>query len=206
MSNFGRIDSKEYLKSFGWQEGTALRDGGLKKPILVKHKRDRKGLGNAPGGDDSDMWWERLFDVQLKGLDVSQSSKKGVKITQKEVKASDVRKEDSPLYKWFVKGEGLKGSIKQETSVEETTETIRLENKKRRATFDDLEDSKKLKKKLKKEKKSKEATKKAKKEEKKIKKQEKKAKKEAKKAKKEAKKAKKEAKKTKKLIGKEISE
>lgn len=151
MSGFGRIDSKEYLKSYGWEEGSALRDGGLKKPILVKHKRDRKGLGNAPGGDDSDMWWERLFDVQLKGMDVSHSTADGVKIKQKEVKVSDVRREFSPLYKWFVKGEGLKGTIRQETAVEER-ETITL---KRKRSLDDTESTKKSHKKSKKVKKKK---------------------------------------------------
>lgn len=48
------MDSKGYLKSYGWQEGEALQKGGLKKPILVKHKKDKKGLGCAPGQDDSE--------------------------------------------------------------------------------------------------------------------------------------------------------
>ena len=45
------MDSKGYLQSYGWIEGEALRDGGLKRPILVKHKKDKKGTMTAkPGG------------------------------------------------------------------------------------------------------------------------------------------------------------
>lgn len=68
------MDAKGYLQSYGWKEGEALKHGGLKKPILVKHKQDTKGLGH--GGNDADMWWEKLFDGQLKSLEVS-SGKRG---------------------------------------------------------------------------------------------------------------------------------
>ncbi|QLL34701.1 hypothetical protein HG536_0H00760 [Torulaspora globosa] len=106
------MDSKEYLISYGWKEGEALRKGGLKKPILVKHKKDKKGLGCAPGQDDSEAWWERLFDGQLKNLDVSCSSTSGkIEFKQNESVATGVSKSVSPLYRWFVRGEGLKGTI-----------------------------------------------------------------------------------------------
>ncbi|CAI5032244.1 CGH_1_HP_G0103200.mRNA.1.CDS.1 [Saccharomyces cerevisiae] len=106
------MDSKEYLISYGWKEGEAFREGGLKRPILVKHKRDKKGLGNAPGGNDGEAWWERLFDGHLKNLDVSTDSNNGsIKFTQNEAVATAVSKSSSPLYRWFVKGEGLKGTI-----------------------------------------------------------------------------------------------
>lgn len=106
------MDSKEYLVSYGWKEGEALRKGGLKKPILVKHKKDKKGLGCAPGQDDSEAWWERLFDGQLKNLDVNCNSSDGkIKFKQNKVVATSVSKSASPLYKWFVRGEGLKGTI-----------------------------------------------------------------------------------------------
>ena len=105
------MDSKGYLESYGWVEGEALRAGGLKRPILVKHKQDKKGLGSAPGHDDSEAWWERLFDGHLKNLNVSDSKNGDITFEQKEVVASGVSKKDSPLYKWFVQGEGLKGTI-----------------------------------------------------------------------------------------------
>ena len=106
------MDSKKYLKSYGWREGEALKDGGLRKPILVKHKRDKKGLGGAAGHDDGEAWWERLFDGHLKSLDVNANSDgSGITFKQKEAVASGVSRAESPLYKWFIKGEGLSGTI-----------------------------------------------------------------------------------------------
>lgn len=111
------MDSSEYLKSYGWEEGEALRKGGLKKPILVKHKRDKKGLGSAPGNDDSEAWWERLFDGHLKNLEVgTDSKKKGIVFKQNKVTATAVSKQSSPLYQRFVKGEGLQGTIREKKS------------------------------------------------------------------------------------------
>ncbi|KAI0465441.1 hypothetical protein LJB42_000676 [Komagataella kurtzmanii] len=102
------MDSKRYLVSYGWKEGEALKKGGLKRPILVKQKRDTKGLGNDI--NDGEVWWEKLFDVQLKNLEVYNSDK--VKFEQKEIKV-----DKSPLYSMFVQGEGLTGTI----GVEEET-------------------------------------------------------------------------------------
>ncbi|CAY67125.1 Nucleolar protein of unknown function implicated in ribosome biogenesis [Komagataella phaffii GS115] len=102
------MDSKRYLVSYGWKEGEALKKGGLKRPILVKQKRDTKGLGNDI--NDGEVWWEKLFDVQLKNLEVYNSDK--VKFEQKEIKI-----DKSPLYSMFVQGEGLTGTI----GVEEET-------------------------------------------------------------------------------------
>lgn len=121
-----RIDSKEYLKSYGWQEGEALKNGGLKKPILVKHKRDRKGLGTTPGNDDSKVWWEQMFDTQLKSLDVFAGNKAGEEIVfkQNEDVARSLSKQNSPLYQWFVKGEGLKGTIDSKYLPEVNTKVV----------------------------------------------------------------------------------
>ncbi|CCH59154.1 hypothetical protein TBLA_0B03130 [Henningerozyma blattae CBS 6284] len=128
------MDSKEYLVSYGWKEGEALRDGGLKKPILVKHKRDKKGLGNSPGNDDSEAWWERLFDGQLKSLDVSvsgSSSSSSISFKQDSPVATAVSRQSSPLYSWFVKGEGLKGTIGQKITDEEP-KVISISKKRKR--------------------------------------------------------------------------
>lgn len=126
VKDLRRIDSKEYLKSFGWKEGEALKHGGLKKPILVKYKKDTKGLGNAPGGDDAEAWWERLFDGQLKNLDISTGGKKGdgIVFKQNKVVASSVSKHSSPLYQMFVKGEGLQGTIDNKSLKAVETEII----------------------------------------------------------------------------------
>ncbi|ODV63591.1 uncharacterized protein ASCRUDRAFT_25703, partial [Ascoidea rubescens DSM 1968] len=109
------MDSVAYLVSYGWKEGEPLKEGGLKKPILVAHKKDRKGLGHKK--NDPDNWWERLFDGQLKSLElnVSADSKTGneeISFKQNEYQASSMEKSSNPLYtKWFVKGEGLKGTL-----------------------------------------------------------------------------------------------
>ncbi|SCV01838.1 LANO_0F13784g1_1 [Lachancea nothofagi CBS 11611] len=134
------MDSRGYLKSYGWVEGEALKVGGLKRPILVKHKRDKKGLGSAPGGDDGDMWWETLFDGHLKNLNVNGSGNGEIKFEQKEVQSSVASKMNSPLYKWFVKGEGLKGTIKQKEPSEENSNS----RKKRRRTDEENESRSKL--------------------------------------------------------------
>lgn len=103
------MDARLYLKSYGWQDGHALKNGGIKKPILVKHKKDKKGLGSD--GNDADVWWERLFDGQLKTLDVNNSSK-GVSFETNAMETENhLRRSMSPLYKMFVKGEGLAGTV-----------------------------------------------------------------------------------------------
>lgn len=103
------MNASSYLQSFGWKEGEALQKGGLKKPILVKHKKDTKGLGSD--GNDADLWWERLFDGQLKNLDVTNGSS-GVIFERNTAAVMDsLRKSTSPLYKMFVKGEGLAGTV-----------------------------------------------------------------------------------------------
>lgn len=104
------MDAKIYLQSYGWKEGEALKQGGLKKPILVKHKKDTKGLGHD--SNDAEAWWERLFDGQLKNLEVKNGSTGAVSFEQNsESVVKDVRKANSPLYRMFVKGTGLAGTV-----------------------------------------------------------------------------------------------
>lgn len=105
------MDAKVYLKSFGWTEGEPLKKGGLKKPILVKHKKDTKGLGHD--SNNADMWWEKLFDGQLKNLEVnSGNSTDGVSFKHNnETVLKTLNRNMSPLYRMFVKGEGLEGTV-----------------------------------------------------------------------------------------------
>lgn len=104
------MDAKIYLQSYGWKEGEALKQGGLRKPILVKHKKDTKGLGHDT--NDAEAWWERLFDGQLKNLEVKNGSAGAVSFEQNsETVVKDVRKATSPLYRMFVKGQGLAGTV-----------------------------------------------------------------------------------------------
>ncbi|KAK6465232.1 hypothetical protein DFJ63DRAFT_316462 [Scheffersomyces coipomensis] len=104
------MNANQYLKSFGWKEGEALQEGGLKKPLLVKHKKDTKGLGHD--ANDADVWWEKLFDGQLKSLEINNGSSGEVSFKQNSSQViSHMRKETSVLYRMFVKGEGLQGTV-----------------------------------------------------------------------------------------------
>lgn len=133
------MDGAVYLMSYGWTQGEALRHGGLKRPILVKHKKDQKGLGH--NADQQEAWWERVFDGQLKSLDVNTSggSSSEVSFTQREVKVSGISKNVSPLYRMFRYGGILEGSIKEvKVSIPQkkeeaatTTEPTGLEKKKK---------------------------------------------------------------------------
>ncbi|EEB07674.1 ribosome biogenesis protein [Schizosaccharomyces japonicus yFS275] len=62
------FNSKKYLNSYGWQEGSALKDGGLKKPILTSRKYDTRGLGSKT--DHADQWWDDVFSSQLQSIKV----------------------------------------------------------------------------------------------------------------------------------------
>jgi len=116
------MDSLGYLKKYGWKEGEALKEGGLKRPILVSHKYDYKGVGQ--NSNDGVAWWERLFDGQLKALDVNGGGIDQVAAGRKttgiptmfnpnasKVKASEIDKSESPLYRMFVFGEILQGTV-----------------------------------------------------------------------------------------------
>lgn len=104
------MDAKVYLQSYGWREGEALQNGGLKKPILVKHKKDTKGLGHQT--QDASAWWEQLFDGTLKNMEVTKDSLGGISLlTNFESVDTHMRKLLSPLYRMFVKGEGLAGTV-----------------------------------------------------------------------------------------------
>ncbi|KAK9479717.1 hypothetical protein V1514DRAFT_327216 [Lipomyces japonicus] len=118
------MNSTTYLTSYGWKPGTGLKKGSIAKPILVSHKKDKKGLGSKV--HDHETWWERVFDGQLQNLDVYSESqnKNSINTTPLTIRASN----NSPLYKKFVKGEGLRGSIGT-TVVEVETAEFQKENK-----------------------------------------------------------------------------
>ncbi|KAG7891264.1 hypothetical protein KL935_001800 [Ogataea polymorpha] len=111
------MDPRGYLKSYGWVEGEALQQGGLKRPILVTHKKNAFGIGHT--SNQAEAWWEKMFDGQLKSLDVT--SKNGaVSFIQDEQSLKNFTKNQSPLYKMFVKGGLLQGTIKKEQEIDRT--------------------------------------------------------------------------------------
>ena len=159
-SSLINMDSARYLKSYGWTHGEPLRKGGLRKPILVKHKKDTKGLGHNV--DDQEAWWERVFDGQLKSLDVNSEGKNGISFTQGEIKPSGISQNVSPLYRMFVRGGVLEGSMQssslKSTPIPDSTGSTKKRSKRKRDSDDEtLQKSQvsKSKKSSKKEKKSK---------------------------------------------------
>ncbi|KAK9467565.1 hypothetical protein V1512DRAFT_261480 [Lipomyces arxii] len=99
------MNSSQYLTSYGWTPGTGFKKDSLAKPILVRHKKDTKGLGNK--SLDHETWWERVFDGQLQNLDVYKKRPDGPAQDFASVRTA----RNSPLYSMFVKGEGLDGSV-----------------------------------------------------------------------------------------------
>ncbi|KAK9451478.1 uncharacterized protein V1518DRAFT_408662 [Limtongia smithiae] len=107
------MNSTDYLTSYGWTPGTGLRKDGLRKPILVKHKKNTRGLGSDRNAQDNETWWERVFDGRLAELDVHNAASIAVKELEGKREAAQAcsARFDSPLYRMFVRGEGLQGSI-----------------------------------------------------------------------------------------------
>ncbi|WEJ93906.1 hypothetical protein PSN45_001383 [Yamadazyma tenuis] len=142
------MDTKSYLKSFGWKEGEALQQGGLKRPLLVEHKKDNKGLGHGKD-KDGETWWESLFDGHLKNLEVSRDSASvNFSIDENKV-AATIRKKNSPLYRMFIQGEGLEGTVGK-TDFEEVESKLNAEevfekqvHSKLVATFEEVEEEEK---------------------------------------------------------------
>ena len=66
------MDARAYLTGLGWRgEGNSLdkEDRGIKKPLLISHKRDLLGLGKKKAAQNvSDQWWLRAFDESLKTI------------------------------------------------------------------------------------------------------------------------------------------
>ncbi|KAG7885634.1 hypothetical protein KL938_000666 [Ogataea parapolymorpha] len=111
------MDPRGYLKSYGWIEGEALQQGGLKRPILVTHKKNAFGIGHT--SNQAEAWWEKMFDGQLKSLDVT-SNNGAVSFVQDAQSLKEFAKSQSPLYKMFVKGGLLQGTIKKEPEIDRT--------------------------------------------------------------------------------------
>lgn len=124
------MDSQKYLESYGWVKGEPLQKGGLRKPILVTHKFDVKGVGHQ--AKDTIAWWETVFDGQLRSLDVNKTGGFASDEKKKEDLEKEERKKNSPLYQMFVKGEVLRGTVDAMKDNEKT-------NIKRKA--DEIEDT-----------------------------------------------------------------
>lgn len=111
------MDAKAYLISQGWSgPGNPLNPSrrvggphaglGLTKPILVARKKNTHGIGNKTTHDHTNQWWLRGFEEALKGVGEDGSSTPTTATS--EDNGTGLRSE---LYKFFVRGQGLKGTI-----------------------------------------------------------------------------------------------
>lgn len=125
------MDPEKYLQSLGWKKGEGLKPGSLRKPLLLKHRKDNRGLGFKPHA--SDAWWERVFDGHLKTLDVSSGSS-GVNIT---VDEEARRKAVSPLYAMFLPGEVLAGTIESSPPEKPSSDSVKVKDKRKKSSSAD---------------------------------------------------------------------
>ncbi|KAJ5551748.1 hypothetical protein N7535_000309 [Penicillium sp. DV-2018c] len=192
------MDAQAYLIKHGWSgPGNPLnpnqRPGahgglGLTRPILVSRKANNHGVGKKTTKDPTNQWWLRGFEDALKG------------IGNDSFEATSARESNaltSELYRHFVRGEGLAGTLdgyKKEAMVSTSAamDTTSSKSKRKREDGEDKSDRKarRLEKAKRKEEKA------IRKEERRVKRVAKVERREKKIAEKEAKKARKEAKRT----------
>ena len=110
------MDAQAYLLRHGWTgPGNPLnpnrRPGahgglGLTKPILAARKQNTHGLGRKKTGDPANQWWLRGFDDALKSVgNAEDASGLGSRAPTAL---------ESELYRFFVRGEGLKGTLDED--------------------------------------------------------------------------------------------
>ncbi|KAJ5936571.1 hypothetical protein N7466_003021 [Penicillium verhagenii] len=111
------MDAEAYLKRHGWSgPGNPLnknaRPGphgglGLTRPILVARKQNNHGVGKKVTKDSAtNQWWLRGFEDALKSVGEEKT----------ETSASTSNALTSELYRFFVRGEGLAGTLHDDKS------------------------------------------------------------------------------------------
>ncbi|KAF3398441.1 hypothetical protein F1880_006214 [Penicillium rolfsii] len=131
------MDAQAYLIRHGWSgPGNPLnpnqRPGphgglGLTKPILVARKQNNHGVGKKTTKDPTNQWWLRGFEDALKGFG-----------EEKTDSAASNNALTSELYRHFVRGECLAGTIKQKT-VDEPEVKSKSKSKRKRDSEDEDE-------------------------------------------------------------------
>ncbi len=154
------MDTSAYLHRHGWLgTGHALHPTGrgLHKPLLVSHKQNVLGVGKKKHDSHADQWWARAFDSSLKGLNVSKEDGDGAgkEVGGEGVVEVTVRAQGGALdmvrrgggkwvgkgglYGCFVRGEGLRGTLREgEGVVVGVGEDLRI-GRKRKDRDDDEE-------------------------------------------------------------------
>ncbi|KAJ5091364.1 hypothetical protein NUU61_006234 [Penicillium alfredii] len=134
------MDAQAYLIRHGWSgPGNPLnpnqRPGphgglGLTRPILVARKANNHGVGKKTTKDATNQWWLRGFEDALKGVgndSVAASARSNNALT-------------SELYRFFVRGEGLAGTIDKENKVEDVRDTTKSKSESKSKRKRDVED------------------------------------------------------------------
>lgn len=128
------MDSQAYLLRLGWSgpgnplnpnKRPGLHGGlGLTKPILAARKHNTHGLGRTTTADPKNMWWLRGFEDVLKGVgdDGAGEERRGEGVARTGLTGE--------LYRFFVRGQGLKGTI-GESEVEDKKEATKKGKRKR---------------------------------------------------------------------------
>ena len=149
------MNAQDYLLRQGWAgPGTPLnptrqRAGGphgglgLTKPILVARRKGNEGVGKKTTKDPTNQWWLRGFEDALKGVSGEGDRPNGGGQTGRTPNALT-----SELYRFFVRGEGLAGTVGVQNQDKEK-EKEKVKGKRKRNDEDGDKSEKKKKKKRK---------------------------------------------------------
>jgi nucleolar protein TMA23 len=181
-----KIDPYAYLIRHGWSgTGNPLnpdraggtRGGlGLTKPILVARRSGNQGVGKKTTKDPTNQWWLRGFEDALKGVGTDAAATGST--------AGTANALTSELYRFFVRGEVIRGTLGNDVNKGEGGEKAKTKKRKREGGDEGVRETKEERRKRKEEKRARKAEKEARREARRVKKEEKRAKKEAKKEKK----------------------
>lgn len=130
------MDTAAYLTKHGWLgPGHSLHPNGhgIKKPIHITEKLDVLGVGKKKHEIHADQWWARMFDSTLKDLQIGENqfleNPEASSATSTGQNFDDLPRQQpniiqtSSLYRNFVKGESLVGTIEAEVVKQLQTES-----------------------------------------------------------------------------------
>ena len=130
------MDTAAYLTKHGWLgAGHSLHPNGhgIKKPLHVTKKLDVLGVGKKKHDIHADQWWARMFDSTLKDVQIGENQSLANPDTSSTTSNSeyiDVRPHRQPnfiqtssLYRNFVKGESLIGTMEAEAARQPQTDS-----------------------------------------------------------------------------------
>ncbi|KAH8698818.1 hypothetical protein BGW36DRAFT_376790 [Talaromyces proteolyticus] len=109
------MDAQAYLIRHGWTgPGNPLnpnrRPGthgglGLTRPLLISRRENKVGIGKKSNKDPTNQWWLRGFEEALRGV-----GQDGV-ATSAGSEGNSLTRNGSELYKFFVRGEVIPGTL-----------------------------------------------------------------------------------------------